>query len=360
MSNRVRSILITLLILISGFAIMKVLKAQKEVPARKTEMAKKADYKLQKVQPGPVKTEVQIAGQAAAYNKIQIYAEVSGVLAEAGQPFRTGHRFSKDEVLFRIDDSVYRNNVLAQKSSLLNHLTLFIPDLAVDYPESAEKWNHYLDNFDFDAKMADLPKTESAQEKFYIASHNIYNLYYSIKSMEATLAKYTIRAPFSGVVTEASVTPGTLVRAGQMVGEFTGTGLYEIEAPASIRDLAYLKPGMPVTLTCSDIDGPFKGFIKRINQKIDRSSQTVKVYLHTKEQRLKDGMYVQAHVNAATIADAVRIPTRWLQEGQQVYVYQNNSFKLQKVDVVRNENDFVILRGLTAGTEILAGENIPM
>ena len=44
--------------------------------------------------------------------------------------------------------------------------------------------------------------------------------------MEATLDKYTIKAPFNVVVTQSNINPGTLVRNGQKLGEFINTYLY--------------------------------------------------------------------------------------------------------------------------------------
>ncbi len=356
MSNRTRSILITLLILVGGFAIMKILKAQKEIPTRKDTKKTEQAYQFITIKLADIPTFIQIGGTVSAYNQIDVYAEVSGLLKETKNPFRTGNRFKKGDVLLLVEDNVYRNNVLAQKSSLLNQLSLFIPDLALDYPESAKKWNQYLEIFSMDKPLGPLPTATNTKEKYFIASRNIYNLFYSVKSMEETLAKYTVRAPFSGVVTESNITPGTLIRAGQLLGEYTNTDLYEIEAPASINDLKYIHSGDKVTLVSEDIDGTFNGTVQRVNNKIDRNSQTVKVYIQSTDSRLKDGMYVSAKIEAASILNAVKIPAKWIEDGNNVYVKNGDELASQKVEIVRNENDFVILRGLSEGTIILAQE----
>lgn len=356
MSNRVRSIIITLAILIGGFMIMKVLQAQKEIPVRKDVPKQANDEKTLTVKLSDIPTNIRIGGTVSAYNQIQVYAEVSGVLKSTSKSFRTGNRFNKGDVLLHIDDDVYRNNVMAQKSSFLNQISTLIPDLALDYPESAKKWENYLNNFSMEKALAPLPQTTNSKEKYYITSRNIYNLYYSVKSMEETLDKYTINAPFSGVVTESNVTPGTLIRSGQVLGEFTNTDLYEIEVPIGIADVQYLKKGNPVLLQSEDIEGNFEGVIQRINDKIDRSSQTVKVYIQSKDSRLKDGMYVSAEIQGAPVASALKVPAKWLVDGNNIYVKNGEDFSLKEIQVVRNENDFVILHGLQNGMVIMAQE----
>ncbi len=43
------------------------------------------------------------------------------------------------------------------------------------------------------------------------------------------MSKYTIKAPFKGILTEALVTEGTLIRNNQKLGEYIDPSLYEME-----------------------------------------------------------------------------------------------------------------------------------
>lgn len=100
--------------------------------------------------------------------------------------FRAGKKFQKGEILLRIDDEVYKNSLFAQKSNLLNQLTLLLPDLKIDFPQEYQKWDDYLANFEISK------------------SFNIYKLFYDIKSIEATYLKFFITAPFDGSVTDVT------------------------------------------------------------------------------------------------------------------------------------------------------------
>ena len=72
--------------------------------------------------------------------------------------------------------------------------------------------------------------------------------------MELTLAKYNITAPFDGVLVEALVTPGSLIRPGQKLGEFIQPTVFEIEAPVSASMIGFLKIGQKVTVTSTNND----------------------------------------------------------------------------------------------------------
>lgn len=300
-----------------------------------------------------IPTEIVMTGPLYAYHKVEIYAEVSGVLMNTPVHFREGVRYRTGDLILRIDDRVFRNNVMAQKSSLLNQLTLLLPDLSIDFPESAGKWEAYLADFDMDASLAPLPQPANPQEQYYIASRNIYSQYYTVKAQEETLAKYTLEAPFNGVVTEANINPGTLVRIGQKLGEFTGTDLFEMEASVSHHEADRLRTGQAVTLASEDVRGSFRGTIQRINNVIDRASMTVKVYIQTRDQGLKDGMYMTARAESLPFRHVFTVAKDLMTDGEQIYTVQDSILHLTRVSVVAELGDRVIVRGLEDGTLIL-------
>ena len=116
-----------------------------------------------------------------------------------------------------------------------------MPDLRLDYPDAFEKWQQYLAKLDMSNSTPDLPETTKDNEKYFITGKGIYSSYYNVKSLEQRLSKYSIRAPFSGVLTNADVTKGTLIRSGQKLGEFIQTGIYETEVSVNTSYLNTLK-----------------------------------------------------------------------------------------------------------------------
>ena len=343
-------------ILLAGILIARAFSNAKQQPHHKPLTKAQKQVKTQTVHTVSIAPKFTTGGTVHAYNKIMLFAEVNGVLHQADTPFRAGNRFTKGQVLLRIDDAVYRNNVLAQKSALLNQLTLFIPDLAIDYPQSAKRWQAYLNAFDLNRPLAPLPVSKDNKEKYFIASRTIYTLYYQVKSMEATLAKYTLRAPYNGIVTESDVTPGTLVRAGQKLGEFTSTSLYEVEVPIPISVLTFLKAGDRVRLFSEELQTEFSGTLSRINQKIDRNSQTVQAFISVSHPALRDGMYLSASIRSRKKVHGAFIPVKWLVDSRNIYVLQDSTFHLRPVQITLTQGDNALVQGLQDNETILAQE----
>lgn len=351
--KRLYALLLALGILLGGFLIGNVLSSQKkELPRQQTEANRKKLSTLT-VEGINHMVEIQSSGRLYAINKIEIVAEVSGVLEPQPKEFRAGQRFEKGEVLIKIDDRVYHHNLLAQKSNLLNQLTLLLPDIRLDFPASYPKWESYLQSFHLESPLAPLPEAGDGQEKYYIASKNIFNLYYNIKSMEATLDKYTLRAPFNGVITMAEINPGSLVRASQKIGEFMNTDIFELAVPVAVSEVRFLKTGQEVRLTAPDLGRTVSGQIRRINPAIDPQTQTVRAYIRLSAPGLIDGMYLNAGINIDLPGFVAELPRQALVSKNQVYLIRDKKLKLQEVDVILASGSNVLVRGLGAGSIVL-------
>jgi multidrug efflux pump subunit AcrA (membrane-fusion protein) len=301
-----------------------------------------------------VPSTLDVQGRLVAYDKIDILAEVSGILEPSSSTFKVGSRFAKGSVMLKIDSEEAKLNLLSQKSTLQNAITQLMPDLKIDYPESFEHWVAYLQQFDIEKPIQAFPEPLNDKEKFFIATRNIHSQYYNIKSAETRLSKYNIYAPFSGVITEASINPGSLVRVGQKLGELMNTNNYELEATIRLADLNYIKVGSPVSLHSDDIDGNWNGRIKRISDQIDANTQTVIVYIGVTGKSLKEGMYLRGGVKLKNIENAFEIQRDLLVEQSKVYKIENDSLlALQDVEVVKSTENTVIVKGLKNGTPLL-------
>ncbi len=280
-----------------------------------------------------------------AFEKVDLYSEVSGVLENTSIKFKEGKKYSKGEILLSIDSEVYENTLKSQKSSFLNQLTLILPDLKFDFPTEYVKWDKYLKEFNIEEQVADLPKTESEREQFYLASNNIFKLYYDIKSMEATFNKYTIRAPFSGIVTESNINPGTLVMNGQKLGEFINTSLFEMEAAISLGEIEQLKIGTEVILQSLGSNEITKGKVVRINEKIDSETQSVKVFIQSSDEKIKDGMFFSAELKTNSNTSLAKLPKEAINNNK-VRVQTEDIEDEIEVEVFDENEDFVFVKGL--------------
>jgi multidrug efflux pump subunit AcrA (membrane-fusion protein) len=143
-----------------------------------------------------------------------------------------------------------------------------------------------------------------------------------------------------------------LIRNGQDLGEFTSTDIYELEASVGLQDIRNIKRGQSVQLTSDDIPGHFEGVIARINDKIDQSSQTVIAYIATSDKRLKDGMYLTAHITTRTIKATIKVPQRVIDDDF-VYGLKDSTVIKYTVELIGTENGNVIINGVPDGVIIL-------
>jgi len=346
-------VVVGLVLLVGAFALFQLFSQMKEEPPRREVPKSTPTVETMSVVNSTIPTTLGIQGELVAYNKIDIFSEVAGTLESSERPFKVGSYFPKGAVLVKVNDREARLSLLSQKATLLNAITQLMPDLKIDYPESYTQWNSYLDNYDVEEELDSFPDPLNDQEKYFIASRNLYTQYYTIKSAEERLDKYTVYAPFSGVLTQATINPGTLVRVGQQLGTLMNTGSYELQATVPLSDLTYIKVGNQVQLTSDDIKGAWTGRIRRISDQIDPTSQTVQIFVSVSGKDLREGMYLTGEVNASDIDDAVRLPRNKLINQNSVYAVQDSTLILKPVEVVKVTREAVVVRGLPNGTNLL-------
>ena len=184
---------------------------------------------------------INSTGSLIAKNKIEIYSEVQGVLNISKKEFKAGTYYLKGEIILSINTDEHLANLRSLKSNLHNSLLSIMPDIKVDFPFEYEKWQNYLILLDVEKNLPELPETKSDREKYFFTGNNIYTQYYNLENLDIRLSKYTIRAPYNGVLTEALVTQGSLIRQGQKLGEFINAHTYEMELAIKSSFIDFIK-----------------------------------------------------------------------------------------------------------------------
>ncbi|MDF1546246.1 MAG: efflux RND transporter periplasmic adaptor subunit [Bacteroidales bacterium] len=302
-----------------------------------------------------IPVQVIESGRLQAKNKIEIFAEVQGVMEVSKKDFKPGTKYGKGENIVSIRNADYAANLQAQKSNFQNLISSIMPDLRLDYPEAFKQWDEYLRNFDMNKPIGKLPEPINDKEKYFLTGNNIYTSYYNTKNMEIVLAKYHLKAPFSGILTDALVTPGTLVRPGQKLGEFIDPSVYELEVAVNKSVLSSLKIGEQVKVRDTENhSNQWNGKVVRINGKVDRTTQTVKIYIELKGTELKDGMYLEAVIDGKPIDSSMEIARSLLIDESKVYIVQDSSLQLVDVDPVFFNQKTVVVKGLSDGQQLIS------
>ncbi|PQJ75261.1 efflux RND transporter periplasmic adaptor subunit [Polaribacter gangjinensis] len=298
-------------------------------------------------------------GNLIAKNKIELFSEVQGVLQSSNKAFRPGTMYVQNETLLSINSDEFYASLQSQKSNLFNLITSVLPDIRLDFPSEFNKWETYLQSFDINKTVPKIPSFSSEKEKYFISGRGILTAYFNVKNLEVRLSKHLIKAPFTGVLTEALVTPGTLVRSGQKLGEFIDTSVYEMEVSISASYADMLKVGNTVELTNLDKSKMYTGKVVRVNGKIDQVSQTITAYIELKHPDLKEGMFLEANLVAKSVQNAVEISRKLVVDNKAVYTIVNDSIlTLTPINPLYFGKDKVVVGGLKDG-DILVSKPVP-
>ncbi len=297
---------------------------------------------------------IPASGNLTAKNRFELYAEVQGIFENSSHDFKPGQFYKKGETLIRINSNEYFASVQAAKSNLYNLITSIIPDMRLDFPEHFEVWDNYLKNFDINKTTPPLPEFKDEKVSYFITGRGIISSFYNVKNLEQRLSKYRLNAPFNGVLTEALVTKGTLIRSGQKLGEFIDPSVYELELAIGKTYSDLLKIGEFVNLKTLEGENYYTGKVTRINSRIDQTTQTVKVYVEVKAEGLKEGMYLEAQIEASEVPHAIKISRKLLVNNSTMFIVKDGVLNSIKIDPVFFSPNEVIVKGIPDGTNILA------
>ncbi|MCR9181455.1 MAG: HlyD family efflux transporter periplasmic adaptor subunit [Flavobacteriaceae bacterium] len=296
---------------------------------------------------------VPATGTLSAKDRLELFSEVEGLFSASSRDFRPGQEYNQGELLLQINSSEYAASVRSARSNLHNLITAIMPDLRLDYPDSFSKWQNYLSNFDINKTVSPLPEPSSEQERYFITGRNITSTFYEIKRMEERLGKFNIRAPFTGILTEALVNKGSLVRPGQKLGEYINPSVYEMEVAVSKNFVDFLETGRKVKLHTLDKTREFEGVISRINARIDPNTQTVNAFVEVKGENLREGMFLEANLDAREEQNAYKIQRKLLINESQIYIVEENKLNLLDIDLIYITEREVVVKGIPDGTIIL-------
>ena len=297
---------------------------------------------------------LKTSGNIVAKNQIEIFSEVMGVFEASDHDFKPGSRFGAGQILLQLNSDEHKANLRAQKSNLINQITLFLPDLKLDYPDAFPKWEKYVQNYDISDPLDPLPEATSEKEKLFILGKGINTTYYNIENLEKRLAKYVIKAPFNGVLTEVQVNPGALVRNGQKLANFISTRIYEMEVNVNVSYIDLLKIGKTVQLHNLERTKTWKGRVARLNGLVDQSTQTIKVYIEVGGSGLREGLYLEADVEVKNIENTFEVDRKLLFDQDKLFIVRDTVLDAVQINPVFYNESTVVVEGLTNGMKLVS------
>ena len=357
--QKVLRLLAGILILFVGFFMMQGLIGMKQSPSVTLPETMARPVRTTVVFNTQVTPKVPVEGRVQAWNRIDLFAEVNGVLSLMGEDFREGKSFKEGEIILNLDDSESRSNLKSARSVYLQLVTGMLASIQVDFPERIEIWEQYVESIDVTKALPSLPTPESKREEYFIVNRGVQASFYSIKASEERVSKFTVRAPFDGFVAQALVKPGALVRAGQPLGLFVGTDVYEIQTAVHSRYLATVNIGDTVLFHDENDIVVAEGKVDRIAGNVNASTQSATVFCKVRasanrQDQMRDGRYLSGFIESSEIENAFEIQMNLIDGEGKVFVVNSN--ELAKMSVVQEFRSIetAIVSGIPNGTLILS------
>lgn len=357
--QKVLRLLAGVLILFVGFFMMQSLIGMKQSPSVTLPETMARPVRTTVVINTQVTPKVPVEGRVQAWNRIDLFAEVNGVLSLMGEDFREGKSFKGGEIILNLDDSESRSNLTSARSVYLQLATGMLASIQVDFPERIEVWEQYVASIDVTKALPLLPTPESKREEYFIVNRGVQASFYSIKASEERVSKFTVRAPFDGFVAQALVKPGALVRAGQPLGLFVGTDVYEIQTAVHSRYLATIKIGDKVIFHDENDLVVAEGKVDRIAGNVNASTQSATVFCkvrasENRQDQMRDGRYLSGFIESSEIENAFEVQRNLIDGEEKVFVVNSN--ELAKMSVVQEFRSIEtsIVSGMPNGTLILS------
>ena len=186
----------------------------------------------------------------------------------------------------------------------------------------------------------------------------------AVSNLKKTIAKYTIRAPFSGVIDDVITEQGTVVGPGVGIFRIVNLSDMYIETDVPETYISSIKKGKKVAVELPILGKKLDSKVRQAGNFINPANRTFKVEVGVpnKDRSIKPNLTAKLKINDYTNPNAVLIPQSIISENangeQYVYVAQNDGGKMVAKQIIvktgKTQGDEIeILEGLKEGMQII-------
>jgi len=342
MKKRIIIAIIGLVILIAVLAGIKALQIYTMIQAGKKQVPPPQIVTTATARTESWETALTAVGSLTAFQGVNMTAELAGKVVQI--TFTPGSSARRGDLLVRQDTSSEE----AQLPGAVAQATLTKSIL------------------DRDAMM--LEKKIISQAEFDTAIANFQQAVAQVGNIRATIAKKTIRAPFSGRLGIRQVNLGQTLREGDPIVTLQTLDPIYVNFSLPQQELSRLHKGLPVRVTCDALpDVAVNGRITAMNPLVDADTRNIQVQatVANKDEQLRPGMFVNTAVGLPVVKSVLTIPTTavlYAPYGDSVFIVADDTehkgekvLRQQFVRLGEKRGDFVaVISGLKGGEAIVS------
>ncbi|MEM6831060.1 MAG: efflux RND transporter periplasmic adaptor subunit [Bacteroidota bacterium] len=277
---------------------------------------------------------VELQGDVMTKQNVLIYPEVAGTLINV--KVKEGQKVAKHQVLATVDDGGMKNQLLQMKTQLSLAKTTF---------ERQER----------------LWKQNIGSEIQYLEAKTNYEAQKSaVDQMEVQLGKYTIRAPFSGIIDDVIKDQGTVVAPGigsEIFRIVNLSNMYiEVDVPESY--IATVVPGKKVKVHFPILNETIESKVRQTGNFINPNNRsfTAEIPVPNKGGSIKPNLTAKVQINDYRNLEAILIPQSIVSENAEGEQYAFVATDIKGGNIGRASKN-IITTGKTQGdfVEVLSG-----
>jgi RND family efflux transporter MFP subunit len=369
--NKFLKVIIPVIIIIAGFAVMKVLYLSRSEPKKEVRADPGILVKTFEVVMQDRIISVKGTGTVNPSQKVSVIPQVSGRVTDVSPDLAVGGHFKKDTVLFEIEDIDYLLALEQAKAARAN-AEFELAKMESSASIARTEWERLKVENGEEPNPLVLYGPQLANARAALSSSIA-----AVEQAKLDLDRTKIKAPFNARVKSENIDIGQYVKSGSSVAVLTGTDTVEINVPMPAKDLQWLnipiqgeKLNGPEATVSIDVGGQsykWHGRILRTTGEMDPKSRMMNVVVEVRDPyglksqdnsgrpALVIGAFVNITIKGKKLKNIFEIPRTAFRDNSTVWIMNDQGMlQIKEVKAVRIERDKAIIsEGIIDGEMIV-------
>jgi len=286
--------------------------------------------------------EVLITGTAEANQQVTLYAMESGYVLRINKDI--GDYVRKGEVVAALANPELQRKLEERNAQLVAKKSIY---------------ERLQSTYEKTPSLTPLQLVEEARAEYFVIKANV-------KAIMDRIDFLSVKAPFSGVITNRMVDVGALVQSG--LTEDNPQGIVVIQEFSPIRltiplpesDIAAISKGMKAIITFPELPGKsYEAEVSRTSGALDPASKTMRVEIDIDNSKglIKPGMYAKALMQINSREGVVSLPVtaQWMYQNQPFIMVVTDN-KVERIPLrkgLSNKDYFEVLNSEITETSLV-------
>lgn len=308
----------------------------------KTEI--KIPVSVMSIKPQSISRFIETTGTVYAFKEGAMKSEIGGVYQlqrnpSTGKPFALGDAVKAGQVLIRLEDKEFENNLQTEGKRL----------------------NLELADNNLKKQQSLYDKGGVTQTELKNAAISYVNAKYAFENAEIQQAKMTIRAPFDGVIVELPYhTNGVKIDQGQMLLKIMQYDKLLMDVKLPEKHLPEVTMNQTVQIANYNVaNDTIYGKISQISPAINADTRTFQSVLeiNNAKRSLRPGMFIKAFILSEKRDNTIVIPKQTIisrQDGKVVFTVENGIATEKKITTgLENADVIEVTSGLKVNDRLV-------